>query len=245
VTVDDDWWAARRARVARLRQAMFRSLAEAQAGWEAALVDGGPNGFRWHGRSFRVDRLRGFIFPDVCDAGAHVVAPDGGDVDIFAGEFQREDIGELSRAWAALLGGYRSRSAWEIALAKFFNLAVVQPRVNPAFGPLFWLFLADDSGPGPMWDWSDNMFDRLGPMIFQLSEQPALVPSRADVRQAQIAFVESAWPGVTDPSCVGLSDADWATRCQTLMVQHQQMIDDRFLDRILERIDAEPEGRFD
>lgn len=224
---------------------MSRSLAEARAGWEAALVEGASNSFLWHGSVFRVDRARGFIFPGDPGCVSGMVEADEDEVDIYAGDCQLEDIGQLSRAWSELLGGFDRRALWENPLAKFFNLAVVQPRVNPAFGPLFWLFLADDSGPGPIWDWSENMFHRVGPMIFQLSEHPNLVPAPAEVRQAQIAFLESGWPGSTDVACVGLSEKDWTRRCEALLVEHQQMVDDRFFDRILERIDAEIGGAFD
>ncbi|WP_343793827.1 hypothetical protein [Brevundimonas kwangchunensis] len=224
---------------------MFRSLDEARAGWEAALVNGASNSFLWHGSLFRVDRARGFVFAGDPGNPSGVVPPEEDEVDIYAGEYQLEDVGQLSRAWASLLGGFQRRAVWEISLAKFFNLAVVQPRVNPAFGPLFWLFLADDSGPGPVWDWSENMFHRVSPMIFQLSEHPDLVPSPAEVRQAQIAFLESGWPGSTDATCAGLSEEDWTRRCEAMRVEHQQMVDDRFFDRILERIDAETGGAFD
>lgn len=224
---------------------MFRSLAEARAGWEVAVVEGAPNSFRWYDWVFRVDRARGFVFSGDPASLSGVEEPEEDTVEVYAGEYQMEDIGELSRAWAMLLGGFRSSTCWEIALAKFFNLAVVQPRVNPAFGPLFWLFLADDSGPGPMWDWSENMFHRIDPMIFRLSEYPALVPSPAEVRQAQIAFLEAGWPGSTDAACAGLSEEDWTRRCEAMLVEHQQMVDDRFFDRILERIDAETGGAFD
>lgn len=241
----EEWRLARQARVVRLREAMFRSLDEARAGWEVALVEGAPNSFLWHGWLFRVDQIRGFVFAGDPGSSSGIEPPEEDDIDIYAGEHQLEDIGQLSTAWASLLGGYQRWTLWQMPLAKFFNLAVVQPRVNPAFSPLFWLFLADDSGPGPLWDWSENMFHRVGPMIFQLSEYPALVPSPAEVRQAQIAFLEAGWPGSTDATCAGLSEEDWTRRCEASLVEHQQMVDDRFFDRILERIDAETGGAFD
>lgn len=224
---------------------MFRELAVARAGWEAARVDPASNRFIWREQVFRVDRGRGFIVLCLRDPDAPFLELEEDDFDIYAGECQLEDIGELSRVWASILGGFKSCSVWQIALAKFFNLAVVQPRVNPAFGPLFWLFLADDSGPGPNWDWSSNLFDRVGPMIYRLSEYPTLVPSPAEVRQAQIDFLETAWPGSTNAANLSQSDADWAAHCEALLVQNQKLVDDRFFDRILERIDSETGGSFD
>lgn len=224
---------------------MLRSLDDARAGWSAGLIEGAPNSFLWHGSVFRVDRARGFVFPGDPGCLAGLVEPDEDDIDIYAGEYQLEDIGQLSSSWASVLGGFDRRALWENPLAKFFNLAVVQPRVNPAFGPLFWLFLADDSGPGPLWDWSENMFHRISPMIFQLSECPALVPSPPEVRTAQIAFLEAGWPGSTDATCADLPEADWTRLCKAMLAEHQQMVDDRFFDRILERIDAESGGAFD
>lgn len=245
----DEWLASRRNRTARLRQVIRQDLDGAGSAFEAALALGGATTFEWHGHAFRVDRVRGFIVPGGDDTDPpETLSPDTDDIDlidIYAGEYQMETAGVFTEAWAQLAGGYRSASIWEIPLAKFFNLAVAQKRVNPAFPPLFWLLLGDELGPGPLWDWSPNIYKRIGSMIHLFAEYAEAAPSPREIRQAQVAFLESLFPGAAGPDSERLSEAEWAERCEAQLRLHQQMVDDQFFDVVLQRIDAEPGGSFD
>jgi hypothetical protein len=233
-------------RITRLCEAVLADLTVAKEGFERALQPGQPNVFVWHGEVFWVDRVRGFIAPGDRDARPpDTFSPDDDELDIYAGEYQRGDTGSLSRMWAHLLSGSTARTVWEIDAAKFLNLAVAQPRINPAFGPLFWIFLAEDMGPGPVWDHSENLFTRVRPMIYRLSDYPALTPSPEEVRSAQIGFLEGMFPGTTDASCQQLSDVEWAARCEEQLRLHQDLVDYQFFTPLLERIGAldEPGAR--
>ncbi|NJM90924.1 MAG: hypothetical protein HC863_01175 [Myxococcales bacterium] len=84
-------------------------------------------------------------------------------LDVYAGEHQLEDTGSILKMWARVIAGAASRGLWDLVGAKVINLAIAQPAVNPAFGPLFWLALADDMGP--VGDHADNLFELVGPMI--------------------------------------------------------------------------------
>ncbi len=237
-------------RIKRLRQAVLADLDLAKEGFERALQPDQPNVFTWHGETFWVDRVRRFIVPGDGDArppGTFSLEDDEQNdlLDIYAGEYQIGDTGSFSRMWARLISGSTVRSVWEIDGAKFLNLAIAQPQINPAFGPLFWLFLADDMGPGPIWDHDKNLYTRVAPMIYRLSEHPTLIPSPEEVRSAQIAFLEGMFPGTTDASSQHLSDMEWAARCEEQLRLHQDLVDNQFFTPLLERIGAldEPGAR--
>lgn len=237
-------------RTKRLRQAVLADLAVAKEGFERALQPGQPNLFAWHGETFWVDRVRRFVVPGHPNVRPpDTFSPEDDDqndlLEIYAGEYQLGDTGSFSRMWARLISGSTARSIWEIDGAKFLNLAIAQPEINPAFGPLFWLFLADDMGPGPLWDHGENLYERVGPMIYRLSDYPVLTPSPEEVRSAQIGFLEGVLPGTTDASCQQLSDVEWAARCDEQLRLHQDLVDYRFFTPLLERIGAldEPGAR--
>jgi hypothetical protein len=236
----------RQERITRLRETLLADLTLAEQGLQRALQPDYPNAFTWHGETFWADRIRHFIAPGDRDRRPpDTFSPDDDELDIYAGEYQRADSGSFLRMWARLISGSTVRSAWEMDGAKFLNLAVAQPRINPAFGPLFWLFLANDMGAGPIWDHAENLYKHVGPMIYRLSEYPVLTPSPDEVRSAQIAFLEGMLPGTTDASCQRLSDEEWAARCKEQLQQHQNLVDDRFFNALIERIGAlnEPGAR--
>lgn len=233
-------------RITRLRETVLADLARAEQGYQRALQPDSPNAFTWHGETFWVDRVRRFVAPGDLDRNPpDTFSPDDDELDIYAGEYQRSDSGSFSRMWARLISGSTARSIWEMDGAKFLNLAVAQPKINPAFGPLLWLVLADDMGPGPVWDPSENLFKRVGPMTYQLSEFPSLTPLPEEVRSAQIAFLEGMFPGTTDARCQQFSNEEWAARCEEQLRIHQDLVDYRFFTPLLERIGAldEPGAR--
>jgi hypothetical protein len=236
-------------RVERLRRAVLAALEEARDAFEQALQPDQPNTFTWHGEMFWVDRVRRFVVPveaseirDDAWASRDTLVEDDEDtkdtLDIYAGDSQLEDTGAFLGMWARVITGATSRGLWQITGAKFINLAIAQPKINPAFGPLLWLFLADDMGAGTLWDYADNLFKRVGPMIYQLIDYPRLTPSPEEVRRAQIDFLEGLLPGTTDASCAQLSDGEWAARCEDQLRRHQRLVDDRFFAAVLEKIGA-------
>jgi hypothetical protein len=242
-------------RITRLRETILSDLLSAKAGFERALQPESPNVFTWHGEEFWVDRVRRFVIPGACASRVKEDAWTSKDtlpandfeaselLDIYCGEYQLEDSGSIERMWARLIGGVASRHAWAMEGAKVINLAVAQLSINPAFGPLFWLALADDLGP--IGDHRDNLFKLVLPMIYLQIHYPQRVPSPEEVRRAQIDFLERVFPGSTDGGCEQLSDGDWAAHCDEQLRLHQQLVDDRVFEPLLERIGAldEPEAR--
>lgn len=235
-------------RVTKLRHAVLADLALARAGFERALLPGQPNVFSWHGESFWVDRTRRFVIPGASSSRiaegswrSRDTLPSGDEeatdlLELYAGEHQHEDTGSILKMWSELIGGVGGHGLWDLTAAKMINLAIAQPLVNPAFGPLLWLAFADDMGR--IGDYSSNFFKLVGPMMYRLVDYPELTPSPAEVRRAQLEFLERMFPGSTDASCAQLSDIDWAARCQEQLQQHQKLLDDRFFEPLLERIGA-------
>lgn len=213
--------------VTRVREAVLADLAVAREGFERALEPPNSNSFTWHGEVFWVDRIRCFVYPGDKDKPApeslSAYDPDQVDwIDIFAGEYQRVDASWLERMWAELLTG-QPDYVWELEGAKVINLAIAQPLINPAFRSIYWLALAYDLGATG--DASPNFFDVIGPMIYLQVHLPELVPAPRDVRRAQIDFVEKMFPGSTDAASELLPEAEWASQCEVLLLQHQQLVD--------------------
>lgn len=232
-------------RITSLRESVLRDLAVAKGGFERALQPGRPNVFMWHGETFWVDRVRRFVTPGGCIDPPPETLSSGEDeqenlLDVYAGAYQLGDTGSFLRMWAQLICG-TSQSIWEIDAAKFINLTIAQPELNPAFGPLFWLFLADDVGPGPIWDYDENLYKRVGPMIYRLSDAPTLVPAPEEVRSAQISFLEGMFPGSTDATCQQLSALEWAARCDEQLRRHQTLVDQQFFAALLDYVGASGE----
>lgn len=232
----------------KLRQAVLAELAGAREGFELALQPGRPNVFTWHGETFWVDRVRRFVIPGASSSRVEERSwtsrdtlpsedPEAKDLlEVYAGEHQMEDTGSILNMWAGLVAGLEGRALWDLVGAKVINLAIAQPAINPAFGALFWLALADDMGR--FGDYAPNFFKVVGPMMYRLMDYPELTPPPAEVRRAQVEFLERLFPGSADASCEQLSEVEWAARCEEQLRQHQSLVDDRVFEPLLERLDA-------
>jgi hypothetical protein len=227
-----------RKREAELREEVLADLARAERSFVEALRPDGPNVFSWHGADFWVDRSRGLIVPALglrAAAGATTLDEADADqsdlLDVYAGDAQLEDAGTLLRMWAALLSGRPPDTIWEPAGAKMLNLAIAQPAVNPPFGPLLWLALADDLGPHE--DWSPNFLAVIEPLVIGLRDVPR--PPLATVRAAQVAFVERLFPGSTDAATTSLADDVWTRRCHELLEANQALVDRCFFYPLVAR----------
>lgn len=234
-------------RVTKLRKVVLEDLALARDGFERALQHEQHNVFTWHGEKFWVDQVRRFVIPRASSLRLKEgfwernSLPRSEDeaielLEIYGGEYQLEDTGSILKMWSELVAGLEASAFWDLVGAKMINLAIAQPAVNPAFGPLLWLAFADDLGR--FGHHSSNFFKLVGPMMYQLIDYPELTPSPAEVRRAQVEFLERMCPGSTDSTCEHISDAEWAARCEEKLQQHQQLVDDRFFDPLLESIGA-------
>jgi hypothetical protein len=134
------------------------------------------NVMAWYDQKFWVDRVRWLVVP-VLDAetaaAGHTLQDngEGGEVNetlaVYGGSSRWIPSYELLRVLGTMLAGTTERRTWALTGAHLLNLMVVQPLVNPPFGPLFWLALAEDA-PGP----ADNLYTELAPMMFDMSVYP-------------------------------------------------------------------------
>ena len=120
-------------------------------------MHGDSNVLTWYGEQFWVDRVRWLVLPmfvfDAPPAGHTLVDDgDGGEVhdnlEVFGGPSRMQASNQFLRVFGAMLAGTTDRRTWAMTGAHLLNLAVVQPLINPPFGPLFWLAFAQER-PGP------------------------------------------------------------------------------------------------
>jgi hypothetical protein len=226
VTADD-----RRARIDGYRRRIGDEIARGRAAFQAALDPAAPPTFPWCGAELWVDRARWIAFP------AHEVARAGAiDVDTLPADTRRGE------RLLAMYGGARRdeashrvlRTLTEIAVGARFhahgpslvhlvNALAIQPLVNPAFEPLYWLVLASDADAlAP----SGDLYRVLDPMMFDMSQWPA---SRADapaVRQAQIRVV-SELAAVDVAGAAEASDEGWAATCAEALASRHALVEGR------------------
>lgn len=230
-----------RAQLARLRRRSFELLEEARDAFEEAMQPQRPNTFEWRGQTFWVDRPRHLILSiwsvglpvreSLLEAGRDDSLrrsdPDALEtLEVHGGERQLESANAFFHVLTSLI---REGSVKELTVAynpaRLLNLVIAQPSINPAFASLFWLAFAEDVGPHD--DPSDNFFDLIETMIYAQLHYPAHVPATAEVRRAQIAFLERICPGSTDARCEALSERAWAARCEAQLQAHLDFVDQR------------------
>jgi hypothetical protein len=229
----------------RIRSDIFKTFTEAKQGFDTAMQADSPNVLTWHGAQFWVDRVRHLVIPELQLARVPASAwtrrdslpgeeEDVADLmDVYGGDRQLSDARMFVRLFSAFVAKQDPDFVWQVEAAKLLNLAIAQPSINPAFGSLFWLALADDLGPRE--DPSANFFDLIETMIYAQIHYPSLVPAASDVRLAQIAFLERLFPGSTTAACETMSDPDWAEICSQQLQTHPEILDRQLFAHIYAR----------
>jgi hypothetical protein len=190
-----------------------------EAGREAFLraMYSDSNVLIWYGQKFWVDRVRWLVLPlfDLRPLPAGYTLEDDGEggelnekLAMYGGSSRMDFSYEITRVLGAMLAGTTQRHSWDMTGAHLLNLAVVQPLINPPFGPLFWLALAEDI-PGP----ADNLYTTLAPMMFDMSLYPTRVPSVQEVRRAQGEFLLGLTSGMVGGDAERRSADDWLRIC--------------------------------
>jgi hypothetical protein len=210
-------------------------------------VHSDSNVLTWYDRQFWVDHVRWLVVP-MFDVGAatigHTLQTDGegGEVNetlaVYGGSSRMNWSHELLRVLGAMLAGTTERRIWDMTSAHLLNLAVVQPLVNPPFGPLFWLALAEDA-PGP----ADNLYTDLAPMMFDMSAYPTRVPSPQEVRRAQGEFLLRLTSGLVGGDAEQRTADDWLRICTWPLYAQWPMMDRLFTAIWSRTTQAEIEAR--
>lgn len=228
----------------RIRAAVMADLARAREEFLRCTQVDQSYVFTWHGEEFWVDRARMLVLSafDVARWRPAATLPDDGElgdatnlVEVFGGSARLETSSHLLQLFAWLLRGVQQRHLWIAPALHVLNLAVVQPVVNPAFGPLFWLALAHDlAPPGPR----PNFYDLVGPMLIDTAVPPELRRTAAQVRAAQLELVETLAPSCTIAGGQELPEADWVRCCEEQLDAHQQLVDAHVFDELWSRAGA-------
>lgn len=205
------------------------------------------NVLTWYDQEFWIDRVRWLVLPmfDIdTPVSGYTLQDDGegGEINeklaMYGGSSRMNWSHALLRVLGTMLAGTTERHIWDMTGAHLLNLAVVQPLVNPPFGPLFWLAFAEDA-PGPR----DNLYKVLASMMFEMSVYPARVPDPQDVRRAQGEFLMELTSGVVGRNAEQYSDDDWLRLC-TWQVHAQYPMMNKLFSEIWSRTtQAEIEAR--
>ena len=205
------------------------------------------NVLTWYDEKFWVDRVRWLVLPmfDIRTPPVGYTLQDdgeGGEVNeslaVFGGSSRMNWSHELLRVLGAMLAGTTERHLWSMTGAHLLNLAVVQPLVNPPFGPLFWLAFAEDA-PGP----ADNLYTTLGPMMFDMSVYPTRVPDPHEMRRAQGQFLLQLTSGLVGGDAEQRSADDWLRICNWQLHAQYPMMNRLFSEIWSRTTQAEIEAR--
>jgi hypothetical protein len=122
--------------------------------------------------------------------------------------------------------------------AHLLNLAVVQPLINPPFGPLFWLAFAQDT-PRPI----DNFYQTVGESMFDMMAYPTRMSDPDELRRGQGRLLLELTSGVAGGDAEQRSADDWLRIC-SWQLHAQYPIMDRLFGEIWSRMTrAELEAR--
>jgi hypothetical protein len=205
------------------------------------------NVLTWYDRKFWVDRVRWLVLPlfEVEAAPADQTLDDDGEggainekLAVYGGASRVNSSDELTRVLGSMLAGTTERHSWTVTGADLLNLAVVQPLVNPAFGPLFWLALAEDL-PGP----ADNLYTALTPMMFDMSVYPTRVPGPREVRRAQGQFLLELTAGLVGGDAEQRAAEDWLRICTWQLYAQYPLMNGVFREVWSRTTQAEIEAR--
>lgn len=227
----------------QIRSAVLEDLAGARQAFLGAMQPDRDNVFAWRDEAFWVDRARMLVIPARLAAAwrSADTLPDDGEmgeatslVEVFGGPLRFETSDQIMLLFAWLVRDVQAHYPWAMPGAHVLNLAVVQPVVNPAFGPLFWLALAHDLATPES---SSNLYELVGPMLIDPGVPVELRPT-AEVRTAQAALLEALAPGRPVPDARSLSEADWSRYCDAQLDAHREMVGALVFDDVWSRAGA-------
>jgi hypothetical protein len=205
---------------AMIRERVFVEVERLRTVVDPLLRGEGSNRFTWVDEELWVDRSRCLVL----DAGKartfgcydsdRVPNERESEIEYRGCRFSSADAWRMVDLLACFALGRSFRK--QVYVDDFVTFTVLQPRVNPAFGPLFWLALDAEL------DWTARAAERtlstmIGPMAYDLSRYPASLSEAPSVRDAQLDFVQKyVEPGLASKWKYA-SDAEWAEHCDELL----------------------------
>jgi len=201
-----------------IRNAILEAVTRARRDFDEALARDGR--LSWNGVELWIDRTRLLVAPDTLARGHGCSDP--GDLPqhlrnipvVASARTSYGDAAELVDDMARTVGGGDMPDPLASAAAEFITYCVIQPLVNPAFGPLFWLALERDLGSG-------RLGDIVGALAYDMRQLPETRGAdRPRIRAAQIELAEQFDPQLERLRWTAASDAEWAAYCDALLRQN-------------------------
>lgn len=211
-------------RIDSARQQTLAQLASARVSYLAALEPDAPNRLSWHGAAFYVDQTRRLVVPqsvvDREDVAGPTLPATSRLVARYGTSAQSISSEDLIRVMAHLVTDRTRQLPWAVSGSQLLGLAVAQPSVDPAFGPLFWLALADTMRDGPR----SELQQIVGPLMLELATYPASRATAHAVRRAQGVFVMRFDPA-RGRDAEEQPDATWLATCEAVLADRHDHVD--------------------
>jgi hypothetical protein len=222
---------------AETRRTILGEIERLQARFLACMEGGAARTFDWAGRRFWVDRRRwlalkaqeveAFIGEDTLP----VTAETEDLLDFYGGASRSLSVIDVADVFAWLLSGTLEDNTGMPSVTQLLNLVVVQPLVNPASAPIFWVAL--NAGLAP--DEPAELIDIMRPMIFDMATWPESRSAAAKVRAAQADFFEAHAPAQFPADWAMLDDRAWAEACKQLVAAAKYGIESHVFELVTRR----------
>jgi hypothetical protein len=228
------------------RRIVLDEIARVRGLFSACLSPEGPDTFDWKGAEHWVDRPRCLAlkmldknkFPGVTTLPDNEASEDV--LDHYGGESRAVDAIEVIDVFSWLVSDTLEKRNWLPAVTHVVNVVMVQPLVNPAAEPLFWVAMNDVLDDR---EESGDLMRVMRPLCFDMKRYPASRGDAPAVREAQAEYFRK-W--ATPPSdWATLDDAAWAQACARLVADASAGIEMNVWDLITQRATAIREGRRD
>ena len=222
-----------------VRRIILAEIERMQALFAASVRPGAANTFEWWGQRHWVDQER-WLVVRASDAKRYPGAttlPLSADtedtLEVYGGESRQLFGDDAISVFSWLISDTLEKNCWWPTTTHLFNLLAVQPLVNPACAPLFWVALNHVMFHNA----SDDVMAILRPLTFDMSSYPASRSAARQVRAAQAEFfrAQAAQP---PPDWASLDDPAWAEACSELVRQARCGIESHVFDLILARARA-------
>ncbi len=218
-----------RADTATTRRIILEELHRARELVLTHVRPGAANTFEWLGTTMWLDQRRWIACaPHVASRFPTLTTlPDTEQdlLDVYGGDSRQLFAEDVLAVFARRVAGAPRQTSVDVTY--LCNTAVIQPMVNPGFGPLFWvgLSLAFDSRD------TDDVMAILRPMALDMTRYPA----RSEVRAAQATLFERFSPELLPPDWERLDDRAWVDACKQLLASFQYAIEWNVFEMVTQR----------
>ncbi len=223
---------------ATTRRVVLAEIQRVQALFQAALQVGATSTFDWWGAAHWVDRQRWLAlkakdveaFPDATTLPESEQTEDL--LSYYGGESRSLDIIEVIDVLSWLVSDTLATHSWWPAVTQTLNLVMVQPLVNPASAPLFWVAAGWVLASA---DAASDLMVLMRPMTFDMSRYPASRDDAPAVRAAQAAFLRTVSPALLPASWASLDDLAWAEVCKQAVLDWRYCIESELFALVTRR----------